>query len=97
MSVEIIPADTPVQESLIQYPLFFPIKVMGKNEPHFVHDIVREIRTLVPNFDATSVVLRASSKGNYLALTLSPWVENREQLDSIYRMLTAHPLVKYAL
>ena len=97
MSVEVIPADTEVQESLIDYPLFFPIKVMGKNEEHFVHEVVAAVRLLQPGFDAASVELRPSSKGNYLALTVSPWVENREQLDSIYRALTSHPLVKYVL
>jgi putative lipoic acid-binding regulatory protein len=40
---------------------------------------------------------RPSRAGNYIGLTVSIHVQNREQLDEIYRTLTTHPLVKYVL
>ena len=37
------------------------------------------------------------SKGNYLGLTATIRATSRDQLDALYRELTAHPLVKIVL
>jgi putative lipoic acid-binding regulatory protein len=41
--------------------------------------------------------MRPSSKGNYLGLTVTVLAVNREQLDNLYRELSAHPMVKMVL
>ena len=38
-----------------------------------------------------------SSGGRYLGLTLSITATSREQLDALYRRLSAHPMVKVVL
>ncbi|HSH54562.1 MAG TPA: DUF493 domain-containing protein, partial [Methylotenera sp.] len=35
--------------------------------------------------------------GKYISLTCTVHVVSQEQLDSIYRLLSSHPLVKFAL
>ena len=49
------------QESLIQYPCDFPIKIMGANVDGFVHAIVEVVRKHDPTFDAATIALRDSS------------------------------------
>ena len=88
----------PPEESLIQYPTEFPIKVMGPHHEEFVETIVTITRTHAPDFDpATGLARRPSSSGNYLGLTVTITAVSREQLDNLYRELTGHPLVKYVL
>jgi putative lipoic acid-binding regulatory protein len=87
----------PPEQSLIEYPLRFPIKVMGLNTDAFVEAMVALARSFEPAFDAASLEHRPSRAGNYLGLTISIHVTSREQLDDVYRALTAHPLVKYVL
>lgn len=87
----------PPEESLIQYPSAFPIKVMGVHVDTFVDTVVALVLEHDPTFDAASVVHRPSSGGKYLGLTITVTATSREQLDSIYRALTSHPLVKYVL
>jgi putative lipoic acid-binding regulatory protein len=41
--------------------------------------------------------LRPSKGGNYLGVTLNITATSREQLDDLYRALTAHPMVKIVL
>lgn len=82
---------------LIDFPLTFPIKVLGETHDHFSATIVELLQTLVPTFTAEHVEMRASSAGKYLSLTCSVYVTSQEQLDDIYRLLSAHPLVKFAL
>ncbi|MFM6985775.1 MAG: DUF493 family protein [Hydrogenophaga sp.] len=91
------PRDIPPEQSLIQYPCRFPIKVMGANVEGYVDAMVHVARCFEPGFDACTVEQRPSKSGNYLGLTLSVYVTSREQLDELYRTLTTHPMVKVVL
>jgi len=91
------PSDIPPEQSLIEYPCRFPIKVMGANNAEFVSAMVVIARAFEPGFDEASLEHRPSRAGNYLGLTISIHVSSREQLDEVYRTLTTHPLVKYVL
>lgn len=82
---------------LIDFPCDFAIKVMGQTEDSFAATIIAAIQTIVPAFSAANVEMRASSAGKYISLTCTVYVTSQAQLDDIYRLLSAHPLVKYAL
>ena len=82
---------------LIEFPCDFPIKVMGETQDDFAQTIITVIQTIVPTFDANHVEMRASSGGKYISLTCNVVVNSQKELDDIYRLLTAHPLVKFAL
>ena len=91
------PQPDPRKESLIEYPSRFPIKVMGTKVDGFVHAITSIARQFDPGFDASTVELRDSSAGNYLGVTITVTATSRQQLDDLYRALTAHPMVKVVL
>jgi putative lipoic acid-binding regulatory protein len=100
MSASIHPppsASDPRKDSLIEYPSRFPIKVMGAKVDGFVHAVTTIAREFDPSFDASTVELRDSSKGNYLGITITVTATSRQQLDDLYRALTAHPMVKVVL
>lgn len=84
-------------DSLIEYPSQFPIKVMGLKADHYVGDIAKIAEQFDPAFDASTIELRPSAGGKYLGVTITVTATSREQLDSIYLALTAHPLVKFVL
>lgn len=90
-------APIPPDQSLIEYPSRFPIKVMGAHVDGFVEAIVSVARQFDPGFDASTVEQRPSKAGNYLGLTITITATSREQLDELYRTLTSHPLVKVVL
>ncbi|PKO92659.1 MAG: hypothetical protein CVU15_05985 [Betaproteobacteria bacterium HGW-Betaproteobacteria-1] len=85
------------QETLVEFPCDFPIKVMGETRDEFAQTIIDVIRIHDDGFDATKVEMRASSAGKYLSLTCTVYVTSKPQLDDIYRALTAHPMVKFVL
>lgn len=85
------------QETLIEFPTDFPIKVMGETHDEFAASIIDTIRIHMPEFDASRVEMRASSGGRYISLTCTVFVVSKPQLDDIYRALTSHPKVKYVL
>lgn len=87
----------PRKDSLIEYPSRFPIKVMGVKTDDFVGSITALAEQFDPTYDASTVELRPSSSGKYMGVTITITATSREQLDDLYRALTAHPLVKVVL
>lgn len=84
-------------ESLIRYPSAFPIKVMGHNVPGFEDAIVELAMRFDPSYDRGTLEVRPSRGGRFVGLTLTVTATSREQLDELYRALTAHPMVKVVL
>ena len=87
----------PPEQSLIDYPSKFPIKVMGANVPGFVEAVVNVALQFDPAFDGASVETRPSKGNNYLGVTITIMATSREQLDELYRTLSTHPMVKIVL
>lgn len=85
------------EESLIEYPSAFPLKIMGKRDDGFAQAILDVVQKHDPTFDGASIEMRASSGGNYLSLTCTVTATSRAQLDALYLDLTAHPMVKVVL
>ena len=87
----------PPEQSLIEYPSAFPIKVMGANVEGFAEAVVNVALQFDPSFDRETVEIRPSKAGNYLGVTITITATSREQLDELYRTLSTHPMVKVVL
>lgn len=85
------------EPSLIEYPSRFPIKVMGANVGGFVAAVTGIARQFDPDFDASTIEMRASKASKYLGVTITVTATSREQLDELYRTLSTHPMVKVVL
>jgi putative lipoic acid-binding regulatory protein len=81
----------------LEFPAEFPIKVMGRRDSD-LQALTREIveRRSGPLPDA-NVRQRTSGDGNFIAVTYMITAQSREQLDAIYRELTACKAVLMAL
>ena len=87
----------PPEQSLIEYPSRFPIKVMGSNVDGFAEAMTQVARNFDPGLDLDSIERRSSKGGRYLGLTITITATSREQLDELYRTLSTHPMVKVVL
>jgi putative lipoic acid-binding regulatory protein len=86
-------SETPIQE----FPSEFHIKVMGRHGGELralTQAIVERHAGALPE---SSIRSRTSADGNFLALTYTVMASSREQLDNIYRELTACKSVLMAL
>lgn len=91
------PPEIPPEQSLIEYPSAFPIKVMGAHVQGFAEAVIAIAQQFDPGFDPATVERRPSSGGRYLGVTVTVTATSREQLDELYRTLTTHPMVKVVL
>ena len=84
------------EETLLEFPCSFPIKVMGKAADDFDALVVSIIRRHSPDFSDTTVKTRHSRGGQYISVTVTIQARSREQLDNIYMDLTAHERILMA-
>lgn len=86
-----------MEASPIEYPLDFPIKVMGKNSPGFAQTVAAIVQRHAPDFDSSTIEMRASRKNTYLSVTCLVHARSREQLDALYTELSGNPAVVMVL
>ncbi len=80
----------------MEFPCFFPLKVMGLNDGQFESAVQAVIKK---HLQETPVLYesRPSSSGKYLSVTATFTATSREQLDDLYRELNSHELVVMTL
>ena len=83
--------------TLLEFPCEFPIKIMGARVDDFAQTVLDVVLRHAPDFDAATMQMRPSAKGNYLAITCTVNATSQAQLDALYVELSSHPLVKVVL
>jgi putative lipoic acid-binding regulatory protein len=85
------------EESAIEFPCSFPIKMMGRDTPEFR----ATARVLVENhtgaLDDEAIQTAQSRKGNFVSVTVTITATSQEQLDAIYMDVSNHEDVLMAL
>ena len=88
---------TPEHDTLLEFPCAFPLKIMGLADPTLAQRVLEVVLRHAPDFDGTTIEMRASSGGKYVSLTCTITATSKAQLDALYRELSGHPLVKVVL
>lgn len=84
-------------ESPLEFPCSFPLKVMGHNRPAFEQYVVEIVRTHAGSQALGTVTTRPSRNARFLAVTVTFTATSRAQLDDIYRTLSASDQVLFLL
>ena len=92
-----IPKNRIEEESLIDFPCEFPVKVMGASIPEFHSCIEKIAHKHDPDFVASETTQNVSKTGKYVSLTLNIHAKDKAQLDRLYQEFTDHELVLWAL
>ena len=83
-------------ETLLEFPCQFPIKVVTVNDPE-LEPFIRE--TLAQHVDMASVeiTIKQSEKGNYQSFSILLTAKNKAQLDALYQAFSSNDKVKMVL
>ena len=79
------------------FPTEYPLKIAGKNHPALETTVIEIVQRHVQDFDSTTLTVRESKGGKYLAVTVTFIARSKPQLDALYKDLTAHPDIVWAL
>lgn len=93
----IVDSKLSAKESLITYPCDFTLKVMGKATPAFEKKILAIVKKHYPKVTKKHLQKRYSKDNNYVSLSITVHAQNQNELDELYRELTACPEVLMAL
>ena len=77
----------------LNFPRVFPVKVMGANQEDFESLVVSIIQKHARVAAEKVITSRPSRNGRFVSITVHIQADNQEQLDAIYRELSAHERV----
>lgn len=89
--------DPPGSEEVMEFPLEFPLKIMGRNNDLFRETVTQLLAEHLSDPAAISVAESVSSNGGFVSMTVTFTATSRAQLDAIYVSVTASPVVLYTL
>jgi len=81
----------------LQFPCDINIKVIGKNDTDFEKTVIPIVRKYCPNLKENAFADKQSKNNNYLAMTITATIKNREDLEALYTELKQSDKVIMAL
>lgn len=77
------------EDTLLEFPCRFPIKALGRDSSSFPALVIAEVESSAGPVAEEDVVVRSSRNGHYLSVTVTFTATSKQQIDGIYRALTA--------
>jgi putative lipoic acid-binding regulatory protein len=85
------------EESPIEFPCDFVIKIMGAANDHFENVALGIAMRHAKKVHTDKTTKKLSKKGDYVSITLLVHFENKTQMDALYQELRDNPDVLMAL
>lgn len=77
----------------LKYPLLFPLKVIGLDEPDFEDFVIGIVRRHVPELLEENILNRLSAGNKYRSVSVQFIAVSRAQVDALYAELSSHKRV----
>jgi hypothetical protein len=84
-------------ETLLEFPCHFPIKLMGRHTADFASTVRLLVEKHTGPIDDHSIKSSLSRNNHFISITITVTAKSKQQLDSIYQDATDHPDVLMAL
>jgi len=78
---------------VIEYPITFPLKVIGVDELDFEPFVLEIVRRHVPDLLEENIISRLSNGNRYRSVSFQFIAESRVQVDALYAELSSHERV----
>ncbi len=81
----------------LTFPCDFPIKIIGENSEIFEQEVLDTLNRNGVETDPAKLTLKMSSNNTFCSIGYTFAAESQEQVDNIYRELSANRRVKWVL
>jgi putative lipoic acid-binding regulatory protein len=85
------------EETVIEFPCEFPIKMMGRDTAEFRETMRAIVEKHAGELDDSRVQAAVSRNGSFVSVTITITATSQQQLDEIYREVSARDDVLMAL
>ncbi len=86
-----------VDDSILEFPCEFPIKLMGRDTPSFRSTMRALVEKHAGKLSDEAIRYSPSRNGRFVSVTITVDAKSQKQLDDIYRDATDHADVLMAL
>jgi len=77
----------------LKYPIPFPLKVIGLDEPDFEEFCIEIVRRHIPELLEENITSQLSTGNKYRSVNFDFIAESRAQVDALYAELSSHKRV----
>lgn len=84
-------------QSVLEFPCDFPIKLMGRDTPEFRETARGLVENHAGAIAESAVQAAVSRNGRFVSVTITITATSQQQLDDIYQDVTSHDDVLMAL
>ena len=77
----------------LAYPVLFPLKVIGLDEPDFEEFTIEIVRRHVPELLEENITSRLSNGNKYRSVSFQFIAQSKAQMDALYAELSEHKRV----
>jgi len=81
---------TDLSDQTLKFPVPFPLKVIGLDEPDFEEFVVAIVKRHVPELLEENILSRLSTGNKYRSVSFRFIAESRAQVDALYLELSSH-------
>lgn len=81
----------------IEFPCQYPIKVLGRRHEQLQSVVIEIFERHAPGFDAEAIVIKSSSAGTFVSMTLTIEATGKEQLSRLHTDLMQTGLVSMVI
>lgn len=74
----------------LKYPIPFPLKVIGLDEPDFEDFVIAIVRMHVPELLEENILSKLSNGNKYRSVSFQFIADSRAQMDGLYAELSSH-------
>ena len=78
---------------VIKYPILFPLKVIGQDEPDFEDFVIEIVKRHIPELLEENIISSQSKEKKYRSVSFKFIAESRAQVDALYAELSSHKRV----
>jgi len=79
--------EAPGQETLLEFPCEFPVKVMGRDNDEFEKRVTEIILSHAQQCADTKITINRSGGGKFIGVTVTIEAHSKDQLDRMYQEL----------
>lgn len=84
-------------EQLWEFPMHYPLKILGESRFPLRDTVVTILQRHVSDLDHSTLMEKPSSGGKYISITISVYVERKEQINGMYADFAAHEHIRMVL
>ena len=84
-------------DTLLEFPCSFPVKMMGRDTPEFHITVRKLVEKHTGPLNDSAIETASSRNGRFVSITVTVTAQSKQQLDAIYLEVTSHDDVLMAL